>query len=492
VHPLQTDSPDVLQAIYNCPPGELSAHRIRYERLNNLFTTRFPGNRPQLIVRAPGRVNLIGEHTDYNGYPVLPMAIDRDFVFVLASNSSRTIHLQNEDPSFGARTFDAAFPVAPYKQGDWGNYVKAAVHGVLEAGLVVPDHALGFDAIVGGTIPESAGLSSSSALVVASALAFLAVNMITVDKKSLADLLARAERYVGSEGGGMDQAVSLLAEAGKALKIDFFPLRTRPIPLPEKVLFVVCNSLIRAPKSESVQYAYNRRVIECRLAAALLSNVVAQKTGKNITVNRLADLSADRLGIQPEALREWALQAIGDHSLLLTEIAERLGKTREIVEKENCTLQDGSTLKEPSDGFRVWNRYRHVVTEAERVELTGKALQEGNLAEIGSLMNLSHASCRDDYEISCSELEALVSIAREYGAFGARLTGAGFGGCTVNAVLKDNVERFVQGVTTEYYEGYVKREKGRAFTGYRNLRDVLFPCRASMGAGYWPAPELIR
>lgn len=491
MRPLQRDPSDVLHALYNCPTGELSAHRIRYQRLYKFFTTRFPRIRPQFIVRAPGRVNLIGEHTDYNGYPVLPMAIDRDFVFVLASNSGQTIHLQNEDPSFGTRTFDAAFPVPPYQQGDWGNYVKAAVHGILEAGLVDPNKALGFDAIVGGTIPESAGLSSSSALVVASALAFLAANTIPVDKQSLADLLARAERYVGSEGGGMDQAVSLLAEAGKALKIDFFPLRTKPIPLPEKVHFVVCNSLIRAPKSENVGNEYNRRVIECRLAMVLLSKVVAQKTGGSMTVNRLANLSFERLGIEPEMLSEWAFQGIGDHPLSLAEIAHRLGKTRESVEKENCTLRDGSTLKEPIDGFRVWNRYRHVVTEAERVELTGRALQEGNSAEIGSLMNRSHASCRDDYELSCPELEALVSIARKHGALGARLTGAGFGGCTVNAVPKEKVEQFIHGVTVDYYEGYVKREREREFMGYRDLQDVLFPCRASMGAGYWPAAEFI-
>jgi N-acetylgalactosamine kinase len=208
-------------------------------------------------------------------------------------------------------------------------------------------------------------------------------------------------------------------------------------------------------------------------------------------VKRLADLSAEKLGVEPGVLSEWALQSIGERPVSLTEISQRLGKTREIVEKENCTLRDGSRLKEPTDGFYVWNRYRHVVTEAERVRQTGRALQEGNLAEIGSLMNRSHASCRDDYEISCPELEALVSIAREHGALGARLTGAGFGGCTVSAVPKDNVGHFVQGVTTEYYEGYVKRERGRSFIDYRDLRDVLFPCRASQGAGYWSAAEIM-
>lgn len=491
MHSLQHSPLEVLRGIYSCSSEELSSHRSRYGRLYAAFTTRFPGNRPQFIVRAPGRVNLIGEHTDYNGYPVLPMAIDRDFVFVIAARSDSSVELQNENPLFGQRTFEAGFPVAPSLQGDWANYVKAAVHGVLEAGLVDPKSAVGFHALVGGTIPESAGLSSSSALVVASALAFLEANKTEVDHTVLADLLARAERYVGSEGGGMDQAVSLLAEPGKALRIDFFPLQTESVRLPQEITFVVCNSLIRAPKSETVRYAYNRRVIECRLARALLSNVVAQKAGKINAATRLADLSAQRLGMEPGVLNEMALEGIGELPLSLKEIAHRLGETVEKVERENCTLQDGTLLKEPSEGFRVWNRYRHVVTEAERVNLAVKALQDGAVAEIGMLMNHSHASCRDDYEISCPELEALASIARDHGALGARLTGAGFGGCTVNAVSSERVEQFVRGVTVDYYQGYVKQEKGREFIGYHDLRDVIFPCRATTGAGAWPAEQLI-
>jgi N-acetylgalactosamine kinase len=491
VRSLHHDSADVLHALYNCPPGELAAHRTRYERLYHLFGTHYPGSKAQYIVRAPGRVNLIGEHTDYNGYPVFPMAIDRDFVFVIGAAAGPAIQIQNEDPAFEPRTFDPVFPMPAYQQGDWGNYVKAAVNGILEAGLVDRNHARGFDAMVGGTIPESAGLSSSSALVVASALAFLAANNLKVETGSLADLLAKAERYVGSEGGGMDQAVSLLAEAGKALMIDFFPLKTRPTPLPEEIVFVVCNSLIRAPKSESVRYEYNRRVIECRIATALLAKAVEGKTGRTLSVQRLADLSPERLGLAPEILSGWAQEIIGERPLSLIDVAQRLGKKAEDVEHEVCTLRDGSTLKAPPDGFRVWNRYRHVVTEAERVRLMAQALQERNLNEIGSLMNQSHASCRDDYEISCPELEVLVSIAREHGALGARLTGAGFGGCTVNAVPKDRVEQFMSSMTADYYGGYVKRDKGGAFTGYRNLQDVLFPCRASMGAGCWPAAELM-
>jgi N-acetylgalactosamine kinase len=443
------------------------------------------------VVRAPGRVNLIGEHTDYNGYPVLPMAIDRDVVFLLSPRPDSTITLHNQNPLYAERKFSAELPLHPYGQGDWGNYVKAAVHGLLETGIVDAKKVVGFQAVVSGTIPDTGGLSSSSAMVVASALAFLAANRTEVDHKSLADLLAHAERYVGSEGGGMDQAVSLLAGAGKALKIDFFPLRVEPVALPKGITFVVCNSLIRAPKSERVQYAYNRRVIECRLAGALLSRVLEQMMGKSVRAVRLSDLSAEKLGVEPDDLHQLAQKSMGDQPLSLTVIAQQLGQSIESVERAYCTSQGGTVLKEPTEGFPVWNRYRHVVTEAERVGLTIKAFKEGDIDEVGRLMNQSHASCRDDYEISCPEVDALVSIGRENGALGARLTGAGFGGCTVHAVPSGRVKEFMRGVAAQYYHGYVMKKGSGEFILYDKLDDVMFPCRATAGARIWPVEELI-
>jgi len=484
---VQRDLSEELRRIYNGSPDELLLHTARYERLLALYHLSFPGQTSAFIVRAPGRVNLIGEHTDYNGYAVMPMAIDRDFVFILAPRTDGIIDIINESPSFERKTFDTRYPVPPYQQGDWGNYAKAAVHGILEAGWIDPKKSVGFQAVVGGTIPESAGLSSSSALVVASALAFLTVNDNQIDKAQLAELLARAERYVGSEGGGMDQAVSLLAETGKALKIDFFPLRTQPVGLPENLSFVVCNSLIRAPKSESIRYAYNRRVIECRLATALAAKAVEEQSGRKIHPNRLADLSGEKLRLEQCTVDKIVAQAIGEKPLSLKEIAQHLGETTEVVQKRLCTLRDGSMLTEPPDGFKIWNRYKHVVTEAQRVDLAVGAFQVGDASAIGKLMNESHASCRDDYEISCPELEALVSIGREQGAFGARLTGAGFGGCTVNAVPSNQVTRFIDGVTAAYYHGYARQEKDRPFTNYTNLHDVIFVCRATTGAGAWPS-----
>jgi N-acetylgalactosamine kinase len=478
-----------LQNIYGGSSGTAQLHAYRYNHLIGLFARSYPGRRAQFFVRAPGRVNLIGEHTDYNGYPVMPMALDRDIVFVAAPTEGATVELINESPQFERRMFSAEFPVAPYERGDWGNYIKAAVHGLLEAGLVRKSKVTGFRAVVGGTIPESAGLSSSSAMVVAAALAFLAANKVAYDRKVLADILARAERYVGSEGGGMDQAVSLLAEAGHALRIDFFPLRTELVPLRKELTFVVCNSLIRAPKSESVRYAYNRRVIECRLATALLSKAVEQRTGKRVEAARLSNLSGEQLGLAAHELNEIAHQAIGEKALSLKEAAERLASTPEQAQNDYCMQRDGTPLTEPQDGFRVWNRYRHVVTEAERVGSTVRAFKSGNIAEVGALMNQSHASCRDDYEISCPELDALVSLGLENGAVGARLTGAGFGGCTVHAVPTGKTSEFLRKMNVSYYQGYVKRGGSRPFSSYNNLNDVMFSCQAASGADFWFADE---
>ena len=472
-----------LQTVYHCPADELPPHLIRYTRLLDTFHTRYGDIGSVTIVRAPGRVNLIGEHTDYNGYPVLPMTIDRDIVFIIAPSEDNTINLMNEDPLFGERSFVASGAIIPFAQGDWGNYVKAAVQGLIREGVVEEGKAKGFRAVVGGTIPGSAGLSSSSALVVASALAFLAANHTSVEPVMLAEHLARAERYVGMEGGGMDQAISLLGDAEKALKINFFPLRRESIHLPEDVVFVVCNSLVQASKSSSTRDAYNRRVVECRLAVALLSSSLSKKLGRPVDARLLADLAPSLLHCTEKELEQEARLALGNQPLHLSEIALRLGEDEAEVRRRHCTLKDGSTVAEPPEGFKLWQRYRHVVSEAARVERAGAVLLSGNIDEFAALMNESHASCRDDYEVSCDELEALVAIAHKHGAIGARLTGAGFGGCTVNAVPIGDVDRFLKEVRWEYYETYVKERSEREFVPFRSIDDVMFVCHATKGAG---------
>lgn len=475
-----------VKSLYGLKSGNSASQIKRLQSLVAKFQFRFPEVIQYSMVRAPGRVNIIGEHTDYNGYPVLPIAIERDIVVAVAPSNNKAIEISNTESRFADRSFDLSETIAPFDGGDWGNYVKAAVQGILDARLLSPSSANGMSAVFSGTIPPAAGLSSSSALVVASALAFLLANKRETDRRMLAELLPKAERYVGIESGGMDQAISLLGEPGKALKIDFFPLRTEPVSLPSGYAFVICNSLVHASKSGVARSGYNLRVVECRLAAALLAHKLAQTTGRTIRSDLLSDLAPGKLGMGDKAISALARGIMGEEPLTISEIASRLGRGVDAVERDHCTLKDGSVLSPPSEGFKLWQRYRHVTSEAQRVSDAVAALKKSDIPGLGRLMNDSHASCRDDYEVSCPELEELVELARRHGALGARLTGAGFGGCTVNLVKERDITTFIRGMKRDYYgrrgeNG--KTGKGEGGRKGKNTVEVIFPCHPSRGAG---------
>ena len=339
------------------------------------------GAKPTHVVRAPGRVNLIGEHTDYNGLPVFPMAIQRAVTIVLRARTDGRVRLVNADERFGPREFELADEIEPFAPGDWGNYAKAAASILRErAGI-----ARGFEAVVHGDIPPAAGLSSSSALVVACLLGFVAVNRLEIAREELMNLAARGERYVGVQSGGMDQAISLGGRAGHAVVIDFDPIRLRPVRVPDDWRFVITNSFVSAEKSGRARAAYNERVVECREALR-------------------------QIGAHPQAAG-WPRTYPG----MVASIA-----TNELVAMGDRILP-----------ALLAKRFRHVVTEGARVERARAAMLAGDLGRFGALMNDSHASLRDDYEVSCAELDTIVSSALELGAAGARLTGAGFGGCAV-------------------------------------------------------------
>jgi galactokinase len=199
-------------------------------------------------------VNLLGEHTDYNMLPVLPMAIERSVLIAGAARADRTVTLRNSG-AFAERSFALAERIPKFADGDWGNYAKAAAQGLIDDGCRLDR---GADLMVEGDVPNGAGLSSSSALVVASALALLAANDEEIPFERLAEILSRAERYVGTLSGGMDQAISLLARKGHALRIDFAPLRHRVVPLPPEYAIVVCHSLVQAEKSGAKQAITDR------------------------------------------------------------------------------------------------------------------------------------------------------------------------------------------------------------------------------------------
>jgi N-acetylgalactosamine kinase len=386
--------------------------------------------------------------------------------------------LHNLEQAYPPREFFLEAAIPPYPTGDWGNYLKAAAQGLLdhfgERGREAPSFR-GLDILVHGDIPPAAGLSSSSALVVLGALTLLAANGLEIPPLELATLLARAEHYVGTQGGGMDQAVSLLARSGQALKIDFFPLRITPAPLPSGYALVAANSLVVAAKTADALDKYNRRPIECRLAVAVLGKRLSERFRREVPLRLIGDLARPLAGVPVAELRDAADGALHAAPYTLAVIAAELGQCPEATARAYCLRRDGTVFPQPADGFKLFQRFRHVLEEGQRVEQSLEALRAGDIAELGRLMDRSHESCRDLYEISCPELDALTGICREAGAEGSRLTGAGFGGCTISLVRAEHLQAFLPRVSQAYYQKYLGKKP-------EDLSSILFPCMAVNGA----------
>lgn len=424
-----------------------------------------------MVCRAPGRVNLIGEHTDYNGLPVLPMAITQEIRLAFAQRSDHRIILRNVNPDFPEVTFENAAELPPSGNGAWENYCKAAVQG-LNRHLRVRNYP-GMDVLVSSTLPMAAGLSSSSALVVACALAYLRTLRRDLDRDlsrlELAEVLAEAEHYVGTRGGGMDQAVILNGGANHACKIDFFPLRFEIAPLPEDCVIVVCDSMVKVKKSGAALARYNAGPRSCSLACALVERQLREEFDDNIDLPRLGELWFGPLCLTHQEAEELCLRAIPNPHVTLAEAAARL----ECSPAEIRARYLGD-LPEPEGGFPLQARVRHQLTEYRRVEQARDALLAGDSVEFGRLMNASHESCAKDFCISGPELDALVHAARESGALGSRLTGAGFGGATVSLAPRALCDSFIAEVTERYY---------RTYRGFHEDPPV-FVAHASEGAGY--------
>jgi len=454
--------------------ADMRYQRARYSAAVCRFIDSFPDAKRVAIARAPGRINLIGEHIDYNGLPVLPMAIERDIVVIFSPRKDKRINLVNMSYWFPPRSFEISKKIRPYASGNWGNYAKAAAQALQE---IAPRALKGFDACIMGDIPSGSGLSSSSAMVVAVATALAAANGMVIEKKALAELLAKGERYVGTEGGGMDQAASLLSERKKALKIEFFPFGTTPVPMPDDYSIVVCNSLVVAEKSGAARDAYNQRVVECRLGVALLDHLLSERLGpaRNLTLlGGLRHLTKEET--------ESAIDQIPDGGLTVREVVKLTGIPTARLKDAALKLRNGDFFKEPKDGFKVKKRVRHVLTEGRRVEESVKALKAGNVQRFGELMNQSHESCAVDYEISTPELDTLVGICRDAGALGSRLTGAGFGGCVIALVKDKNVPDFVSTIVDKYYHDYLPKKRQDIGVSVMALEDAIFPCKPCNGA----------
>jgi galactokinase len=349
------------------------------------------GTRPRLF-RAPGRVNLIGEHTDYNDGFVLPMAIDRETCVAAAPRTDRRVRVYSLNLDEHAE-FDLDSPGAR-ERGIWLDYIEGVARALERRGVRLS----GADLALSSDVPTGAGLSSSAALEVSTGLALASIAGHEVDRVELALAGQEAEHtYVGAKVGIMDQFIASLGRAGHALLIDCRTLETEAIPVDTTdTLVAICDTRVKHELSAS---EYNTRRAECEEGVELLRRAGLQN------IRALRDVSEADF--------------------------ERYGAALPEVVKRRC---------------------RHVVTENARTLDASAALKEGRLAEMGRLMYESHASLRDDYEVSCRELDTLVEIAASLAGttLGARMTGGGFGGCTVNLVRRDRLESFQETITREY------------------------------------------
>jgi galactokinase len=350
------------------------------------------------------------------------MAIQRDVLLLSRARSDATICIANVDPQFEPRRFEIAAEIAPFDAGDWGNYPKAAAQALARC----EGSLRGFDAMLSSTLPIAAGLSSSSAVLMATALTIVDMNDVGIAAAQLMQMMAEAERYVGTRGGGMDQAICIGAQPGSASRIDFDPLRMTQVPVPRTWRFIVASSLIRAEKSGPAMSAYNQRASDCKEA---LGSVAASLGTPDITSYVELMSGAPVTGLLDVA------------KLALSDVFAR--------------------------------RFRHVVTEASRVTSAATAMRFDDPGEFGRLMSDSHRSLRDDFEVSCSELNELTEIAVGAGASGARLTGAGFGGSVVALCTEDRVDDVMAALAQDFY---AKRE----FEG--DIESALFVAEPSGGA----------
>lgn len=379
-------------------PSSLS---VLYDRAVSAFASLY-GAPPQVVVAAPGRVNLIGEHTDYNDGFVMPVAIDRQVVIAASPRDDDRVELHSLD--MGGQSAFSLGDIRPDPRQRWSNYQRGVALMLQKQG-----HRIGgMNAVITGDVPIGAGLSSSAAVEVATGYTFKTLYGLELDRVALALLAQRAENeFVGMRCGIMDQYISALGQANHALMIDCRSLEYKLVPVPPGASIIVCDTRVQRGLVDS---EYNARRLECETGARLLG------------VRALRDVTP-------------------------AEFERRAAELPELTRR----------------------RCRHVVYEDQRVLDSIAALERGDLAAFGALMAASHASLRDDYQVSCKQLDIMVEAAAALpGVHGARMTGAGFGGCTVNLVESGRAAAFSAAAAAAYAQA----------TG---LTPQIYVCRAEDG-----------
>lgn len=443
------------------------AAEARYEHLTQKFVDKF-GDRPDFYVRAPGRVNVIGEHIDYELFSVFPAALSADMVMAVKIDSAPQVHLTNIDPrDFPDKHFDLVgngidIPIDA-DNVTWGDYFKTCVI-VASKFLFKRDPAfkpVGLKVALDGTVPSGGGLSSSAAFVVSGTAAVLKANGYNVEPETLQALSTTCEQLVGVNSGGMDQAASIFGEKDNGLLVNFRPtFGVEQIPFPkldDPLVFLVSNSLVVVNKFESGPYHYNLRVVEDTLAA----NVLAKKLGVQIPQD--GNLGAGTLhGLMEAAYgagitTEKCTQAVNDALPILKrpgdwsakDVADALGLT-----EAELRAKFMSQFPVRFDSLKLWLRAKHVFEEAGRVYEFVKILKSGNkdcAGQLAALINASHWSAQYQYENSHPDVDEIVKIARRAGSLGSRVTGAGWGGCVVHLVPRSRVPAVKEAILKEFY-----------------------------------------
>ncbi|HYW72531.1 MAG TPA: galactokinase [Pyrinomonadaceae bacterium] len=357
------------------------------DQISKAFAQRY-GGQPR-VYRAPGRVNLIGEHTDYNEGFVMPAAIDFSTYVAIGKRDDRIIKIYSDTFNEEA-SLDLAQPPARGRK-HWSDYPFGVAVKLQDSGQEIS----GANVMVHGEVPLGSGLSSSAAIEVSTGLGLLDISHQEIDRLRLARTCQRAENeFVGARTGIMDQFIGCFGKAGHAVMLDCRSLESQTLPLPQDDKLVVCNTMV---KHELASSEYNARREQCEAGVRIL-----------------------------------ARQLPG------------VGSLRDV------TVADVQKFKDEL-GEVVFKRCRHVTSENDRVRAAAEALRRRDLKTFGELMYKSHESLRDDYEVSCRELDVMVELARPIdGVYGARMTGGGFGGCTVNLVAAAAVEEFTRRIKTGY------------------------------------------
>jgi galactokinase len=457
-----------LSAIYGRDDAVLTAQARRYAQAGERFTDRYgPGS--IAFFRTPGRINLIGEHTDYNGGFVMPVALDKDLLFVVRRRQDALIRAINVEAAYPPFSFELSSDIPSAPSGDWSNYFRGAGQELCRRFGDRVD-LRGMDLLVSGSpphgVPRGSGLSSSTALTVNAALALVELNEIDIPRADLAHLCSEAEWYVGTRGGMMDQFSALLSQRDHALFLDCRPspdgaYALDRVPLPDSVQIVLLNSGVH---HQNVRGEFNQRVAECKVGVKLLQREWPAITHlRDVTPETLELSEADFWEMLEEALPAQATAA---------ELIQR-GLDRSWLDELIADHRLDADAR-----FDVLPRCRHVIAENERVLAGVTALRAGQVERFGQLMDVAHLSMSEDYGASCPEVDTLVEIARgQPGVLGARITGAGWGGGVVALVRRGYAESWIDDVRAEYAKA----------TG---LECELHLCRPGDGAGQVHDPDL--